>query len=114
MKKLIGLFILTAGFILSVLFAASAINSVFAPVEEVKTISCFDTSALDGWCGLPKGAIRMVGAWYYEPGVLEDETGNLWDWDGELDPGASYLLWIDDCGDDIVQNDEIVKLWKEN
>ncbi len=75
--------------------------------------STFDTSVLDGWCGGPQGKIRMVGAWVYEDGVLEDETGNLWGWDGELDENGFYLLWIDDLGDDVVQNDEIVKLWQE-
>lgn len=82
-------------------------------VVVVEQESTFDTSILEGWCGGPVGHIRMVGAWYYEDGVLEDETGNLWAWDGPIDEEGFFLLWLDDMGDDIVQNDEIIKVWQE-
>lgn len=98
-----------------ILWAAGCFNQ---PEPEpvvvlVEQESAFDTSALEGWCGEPVGHIRMVGAWYYEDGVLEDETGNLWGWDGPVDENGFFLLWIDDMGDDIVENDEIIKLWQE-
>lgn len=103
-------------FVFWFLLAAAGVFKPDTPevvLPDVSTVEVFDTSALDGWCGSPAGSVRMVGAWFYEDGVLEDEQGNLWGWDGDLDENGFYLLWIDDMGDSLVQNDEIVKLWQE-
>lgn len=85
-------------------------------VEEVQTVeentSKFDVTILESWCGEPVGTIRMVGGWYYEPDTLEDETGNLWGFDG-IEDEAFYLVWIDDMGTPEVEDDEILKIWQE-
>lgn len=83
-------------------------------VVMVTPESKFDTSALEEWCGEPTGTIRMLGAWIDEDGNLEDETGNLWAWGGTIPNCGFCLVWIDDMNTpDIVQDDEIVKLWVE-
>lgn len=73
----------------------------------------FDTSTLETWCGGSSGRVRMVGAWMYDDHGLEDETGNVWDYEGPIDGQAFYLLWIDDMGTSSVEDDQIVKVWKE-
>lgn len=80
--------------------------------EPENTTSKFDVSVLETWCGEPVGTIRMVGGWYYEPNTLEDETGNLWGFDG-IEDEAFYLVWIDDMGTPEIEDDEILKIWKE-
>lgn len=80
--------------------------------EPENTASKFDVSVLETWCGEPVGTIRMVGGWYYEPNTLEDETGNLWGFDG-IEDEAFYLVWIDDMGTPEIEDDEILKIWKE-
>ena len=46
---------------------------------EVQKEQMFDTSIMKNqWCGgFTDGAIRMVGAWWYADGVVEDEQGEL-------------------------------------
>jgi hypothetical protein len=76
----------------------------------------FDTSYLEQWCGQPNGRIRMVGAWFTEDGLIEDETGNLWEEDFETmsSQDSFLLLWIDNNGTpDVVHDDIIVKTWVE-
>lgn len=82
--------------------------------EEPAETPLFDTSVLEGWCGQPEGQIRMVGGWLFENGLLADENGNLWEWNGEIDETDFCLLWIDDCGTPQVEDDFIVKVWVEN
>lgn len=73
----------------------------------------WNTTALDTWCGKPTGEIRMIGGWEYDKNTLEDEQGNLWGWDGELDENAFYLLWIDDVGTPQTEDDVVIKVWQE-
>lgn len=108
MKSKIAAVVVVFGFLFFLLLISPKAEN-----KQVDQINTFDTSILETWCGKPMGTIRMVGAWYYEDGIFEDETGNLWGWDGEIEEQAFYLLWIDDLGDDIVQNDEILKVWQE-
>lgn len=85
-----------------------------AKAADVPAAPKFDTTQLETWCnGGDTGTLRMVGGWYYEDGVIEDETGNLWGWDGEINPDAFLLLWINDNGTPEIEDDEIVKLWQE-
>lgn len=56
------------------------------------------------------GEVRTVEAHYYKDGIFEDETGNLWGWDDEIDKKTTYTLYIDNLGDTRIDNDEIVKV----
>ena len=82
-------------------------------VLVIEDASHFDTRTLESWCGQPQGTITMVSGWYYEPGVIEDENGNLWGWDGDLEEDGFYLLWIDNYNTESLEDDTIVKFWKE-
>lgn len=84
-----------------------------APKGETPSVSQFDVTQLETWCGEPSGTIRMVGAWINENKQLEDETGNLWEVGTELSEQAFYLLWIDDMGTKEIEDDEILKIWQE-
>ena len=99
--------------ILTVVLALITIFSLCAYSTPDETPSHFDTSILETWCGGPSGRVRMVGAWKYDEHGFEDETGNIWDYDGTIDEEAFYLLWLDDMGTDSVEDDQIVKVWRE-
>ena len=45
---------------------------------EVQKEQMFDTSIIENmWCGgFEDGTVRMVGAWWYADGVVEDEQGH--------------------------------------
>lgn len=90
--------------------------------KETAAAEVFDTSYLAGWdSGEPCGAIRMIGAWVFnhEPSndtwVLQDESGELWVVrNRELDEDDFLLLWLADNGTpDNVEDDLIIKVWKE-
>ncbi len=107
-NALAGAFVL-----IMILWAAGCFTTTAEAATEPEPVSHFNTQVLETWCGEPTGTIRMVGGWAYCEDVLEDETGNLWGYDG-LDEEAFYLVWIDDMGTpDYVQDDEIVKVWRE-
>ena len=80
---------------------------------EKENVSNFDTSALETWCGQANGNVRMVGAWRYDATSYEDETGSIWEVEGESVREGFYLLWIDDMGTNDLKDDEIVKVWSE-
>lgn len=75
----------------------------------------FDTSVLNSWSGdFSDGEIRMVGGYFYDETTLEDDTGNLWGIDMELNENEFYLLWIaDNHTPDDVTDDIILKVWVE-
>lgn len=76
----------------------------------------FDTTVIEqSWCnGLDYGTVRMVGAWWYDDHVVEDETGNLWNIEQDVAEGDFLLLWItDNFTADDVKDDVIVKVWRE-
>ena len=77
----------------------------------------FDTSILEAlWCNgdEDEGTIRMVGAWWYADGVVEDELGDLWMLDQEVDVCDFLLLWIADNNTPSDSTDDIVvKVWRE-
>lgn len=90
-------------------------------VEVIKYVEViqeqkFDTSIIESnWCGgADEGTIRMVGAWWFADGVVEDEQGQLWALEQTVNVEDWLCLWIadnhtpNDTGDDI-----IVKVWKE-
>lgn len=95
-----------------------------APVETVEVVKyvevqeeqMFDTTPIEqAWCGgFNDGTIRMVGAWYYADGVVEDEQGQLWGITENIDKEDFLLLWIaDNNTPDKTTDDIIIKVWRE-
>ena len=90
-------------------------------VEQAMKPACevFDVSALSGWCGAGEcGTVRMVGAVITGEAAgcweLMDDYGEIW-YVEKLDLNADdfLLIWIDDMGTDDIQDDEIIKVWRE-
>ena len=83
---------------------------------EVVEQDAFDTSIIEAqWCGgFEDGTVRMVGAWWYADGVVEDEQGQLWGIDQEVSMEDFLLLWIADNNTPNNTTDDIViKVWRE-
>ena len=45
--------------------------------------------------------------------LLNDTEGNQWYVEVALEQGVEYLMYIDDCGTDEVEDDEIINVWRE-
>ena len=76
----------------------------------------FDTSIIEAnWCDGSEGErVRMVGAWWYADGVVEDEQGQLWAVDSDVTANDFLLLWIaDNYTKDDVTDDYVIKVWRE-
>ena len=96
-----------------------------APIQEVEVTKyvevvkeqVFDTSILETmWCGsgFEEGTIRMVGAWHYADGVVEDEQGQLWGIEQSINTDDFLLLWIaDNNTPNKTTDDIIIKVWRE-
>lgn len=83
---------------------------------EVQKEQMFDTTPIEqAWCGgFTDGVVRMVGAWWYADGVVEDEQGQLWGIEQTIDKGDFLLLWIaDNNTPDKATDDIIIKVWRE-
>lgn len=83
---------------------------------EVQKEQPFDTSIIESqWCGgFTDGTVRMVGAWWYADGVVEDEQGQLWGIEQTIDKEDFLLLWIaDNNTPDKTTDDIIIKVWRE-
>ena len=83
---------------------------------EVQKEQAFDTSIIEQeWCGgFTDGTVRMVGAWWYADGVVEDEHGQLWGIEQSIDKEDFLLLWIaDNNTPDKTTDDIIIKVWRE-
>ena len=83
---------------------------------EVVQQDAFDTSIIEReWCdGFTDGTIRMVGAWHYADGVVEDEQGQLWGIDVPVSNEDFLLLWIaDNNTPNKTTDDIIIKTWRE-
>ena len=83
---------------------------------EVVNAEVFDTSIIEHeWCGdFSDGTIRMVGAWYYTDGVVEDEQGQLWGVEESVTAEDFLLLWIaDNNTPNKTTDDIIIKVWRE-
>ena len=94
------------------------------PVQEVEVTKYvevvkqggFDTSIIEqAWCGgFEDGQVRMVGAWWYADGVVEDEQGQLWGIDQEVSKEDFLLLWIaDNNTPNDTTDDVVIKVWRE-
>ena len=112
---LLAIFIATCGYI---------IGQRNAPVETVEVVKyvevqkeqAFDTTPIEQtWCGdFIDGTVRMVGAWWYADGVVEDEQGQLWGIEQSIDKEDFLLLWIaDNNTPDKPTDDIIIKVWRE-
>ena len=83
---------------------------------EVQREQMFDTTPIEeAWCGgFTDGTVRMVGAWRYADGVVEDEQGQLWGIEQDIDKEDFLLLWIaDNNTPDKPTDDIIIKVWRE-
>ena len=92
----------------------------FAPVQEVEVVKYVEvvkhTSIIEqAWCGgFSDGQVRMVGAWWYADGVVEDEQGQLWGIDQEVGMEDFLLLWIaDNSTPNNTTDDVVIKVWRE-
>lgn len=84
---------------------------------EVQKEQMFDTSIIETqWCGsgFEEGVIRMVGAWWYADGVVEDEQGQLWAVEQSINIDDFLMLWIaDNNTPNNTTDDLIIKVWRE-
>lgn len=83
---------------------------------EVQKEQMFDTSIIESmWCGgFTNGTVRMVGAWWYADGVVEDEQGQLWAIEQSIEQQDFLLLWIaDNNTPNNTTDDLIIKVWRE-
>ena len=98
--------------------ASSTYKNAEPVVKYVEVIQqdAFDTSVIEQeWCGgFTDGTIRMVGAWWYADGVVEDEQGQLWGIDVPVSNEDFLLLWIaDNNTPNNTTDDIIIKTWRE-
>lgn len=48
-----------------------------------------------------------------EGAILTDSTGEMWYVEVPLMLGNEYLMSVDDCGTDTLEDDEILGIWRE-
>jgi hypothetical protein len=97
---------------------ANSFNLFSFLYKEEKTseeqISSYDTSALDQ---TNTNTIRIIKGWVIDNETIEDENGNLWNWEFEGTPptkNTNVLIWLDNNGtQDDITDDIITNLWKE-
>lgn len=110
--------------VMMILFAGGCFKQASEPVEqepivkyvEVQKQSGFDTSIIENnWCGdFCDGTVRMVGAWWYADGVVEDEQGQLWAVEQSINTDDFLMLWIaDNNTPNNTTDDLIIKVWRE-
>ena len=110
--------------VMMILFAGGCFKQANESVEQepvVKYVEVvkqggFDTSVIEQeWCGgFTDGTIRMVGAWWYADGVVEDEQGQLWGIEQSIEQTDFLLLWIaDNNTPNNTTDDIIIKTWRE-
>ena len=118
-------FILSTGLLISLAIICGYVlgkrNATPEPVEVIKYVEVqkeqmFDTTPIEqAWCGnFEDGTVRMVSAWQYADGVVEDEQGQLWGIEQSIDKEDFLLLWIaDNNTPDKTTDDIIIKVWRE-
>ena len=113
---LVILMILFAGGCLGTASAGQVEQEPIVKYVEVQKQGGFDTSIIEAqWCGgFEDGTVRMVGAWWYADGVVEDEQGQLWGIDQEVSMEDFLLLWIaDNNTPNNTTDDVVIKVWRE-
>lgn len=96
--------------------AAHAEQEPIVKYVEVQKQGGFDTTIIESnWCGnFEDGTVRMVGAWWYADGVVEDEQGQLWAVEQSINADDFLMLWIADNNTPNNSIDDlIVKVWRE-
>ena len=112
---LVAIFIAICGYVLGTRSVEPETVEVVKYVEVQKE-QPFDTTPIEqAWCGgFTDGTVRMVGAWWYADGVVEDEQGQLWGIEQNIDKEDFLLLWIaDNNTPDKTTDDIIIKVWRE-
>ena len=113
---LVIMMILWAGGIFNTLATEQTEQEPIVKYVEVQKEQMFDTSIIETqWCGgCEDGTIRMVGAWWYADGVIEDELGQLWGIEQNINTDDFLLLWIaDNNTPNNTTDDLIIKVWRE-
>lgn len=113
---LVVMMILWAGNCFGKASAAHVEQEPIVKYVEVQEKKNFDTSIIEAqWCGgFEDGTVRMVGAWWYADGVVEDEQGQLWGIDQEVSMEDFLLLWIaDNNTPNNTTDDVVIKVWRE-
>ena len=113
---LVIMMILFAGGLFGKASAGQVEQEPIVKYVEVQKEQMFDTSIIEqAWCGgFSDGQVRMVGAWWYADGMVEDEQGQLWGIDQQVDEQDFLLLWIaDNNTPNKTTDDIIIKVWRE-
>ena len=113
---LVIMMILFAGNCFGTASAGQAEQEPVVKYVEVQKEQMFDTSIIETmWCGGSEdGTVRMVGAWWYANGVVEDEQGQLWGIEQSISTDDFLLLWIaDNNTPNNTTDDLIIKVWRE-
>ena len=101
MKKINWCAIAIAVGILMVLFADNSASAEQEPITKL-------------FGGFEDGTVRMVGAWWYADGAVEDEMGQLWGIEQNIEETDFLLLWIaDNYTPNDTTDDIIIKVWRE-
>lgn len=106
--------VLVGSFLILLFFINININRSIPNTDSPKQM--FDTSAIEArWCGgFEDGTVRMVGAWWYADGVVEDEQGQLWSIEQNINTDDFLMLWIaDNNTPNNPTDDVIIKVWRE-
>ena len=118
MKNISKIITMAIAIILSVSFFGFHDHTTAEACEEVP--QSYDLSVIENWCGSGTecGSIRFVGAEVYtrdgDTLTLIDEQGNLWGVEAlNIDDNDFLLLWINDNDTDTVEDDTIIKVWRE-
>ena len=56
-------------------------------------------------------ALRVSGAVAVSGNLLTTPDGNVWEVKDELTVGENYVVLFDTLGDDVVENDEVVRVF---
>lgn len=57
-------------------------------------------------------ALCIKGAVAVGENLLKTSDGNIWEVKDELTINKNYIVLFDTLGDDIVENDEIIRVWR--
>jgi hypothetical protein len=113
---LVVMMILFAGGLFGKASAGQVEQEPIVKYVEVQKEQMFDTSIIEAqWCGgFEDGTVRMVGAWWYADGVVEDEQGQLWAVEQSINHDDWLMLWIaDNHTPDNTTDDVVIKVWRE-
>lgn len=74
----------------------------------------YDIASLPTWDEAPQSSVRMIYGWYYAQGEIETSDGHIWDLNTDgINKYETVLLWFDTMNTPEIEDDQIVKVWKE-